>query len=165
MKWKELSSEKVVRAAINRDRLFATIVLTEDQSNAAQADLAATAMQAAETYQERTGLPVIFVRLLAYEPKKEIGETVLAVVSYIPDQKGPGGQERGLHPFKDTMAVPRGFTAKELEYLRLREAMYDQYIDLDGGRGDKLREAVLEKMGAGDDLNPGNNFVTLVDLE
>lgn len=164
LQWKEITSKKEVKAAIKRDRLYVSIILTGDQSKVSQNDLAATVMQAAETYHVRTDIPVITVKLLAFAPTKNIGETLLAYAVYIPDQKGPGGKAQMSSPWETLTAVPRGFTTQELEYFRLYESMYDQYINQDDGRGDKLHQAVCKKLGVKPaDFQPMFNFPNKVE--
>jgi len=161
--YREVSRDKTVRPAIKRDRLEVIIVPVGDQSKATQADLAATAMRAAEAAQKETGLPVVTAIMLCQRIGSPFAERQLALARYIPDGKGISGSQPGSQ-WESVMASERGFTAQELEYLRLWGELRGSY-QKDGVTDDKaLSTAIHKKMGLEPDtLKPHFNVMQKVE--
>lgn len=147
--------------------LTVTAYPLDDQSQASQADLAATAMQEALATHARLAAPIIDVWIMAQElpdipnlsaDARGVGNLPLARAIYIADGMGGDGKTAsatwtggGLYG-KDNVveAVPRGFSVAELEYLRLYRSLYDQYatngiLSEDGET--RIGAAIAEKMG------------------
>lgn len=154
-----LKKEVTERAATKRNRLSVTIAPTADQSRAAQADLVDTVKAAAQKLQQESGLPVVTVNMICQRAANAYGELQLAIVSYIPDGKGyDGKQTKG--PWDNLMAAERGFTAQELEYLRLWAEMRGQFQK--GGETDEeaLGKAIAKRMKIKPDtVQPHMNFM------
>lgn len=144
--WVEVKKEVNTTATPGRPRLYVTIAPTGDQSRAGQAELAATAMEAAVKYQEFSKAPVVVVNMICQRAANEWGENQLATASFIPDGKGYNGEQK-LGPWDMVRAAPRGFTAQELEYLRLWAEMRGQYQGKGGTDEEALDTAISKKMG------------------
>ncbi len=143
--WKEIEKEKNVRAQTGRDRLEVTIVPLGDQSRATRDDLLATVKEAAERYQKESGLPLVSITLLCQQTKP-FRALQLAHAVYIPDQKGYDGRQN-TGPWDMVRAAGRGFTDKELEYLRLWGEMRAGFQKDGRTDEDALDAAVSGKMG------------------
>ena len=133
-----------------RKRLNIMIVPAEDQSNATQADLLATAVIMAVQAQEKTEAHIVNVTMNCQQAENSFGELQLALVTYIPDGMGINGKTRDKR--WTFSAAPRGFTKPELQYLKLWAEMRDNYQT--GGTTDeeKLEAAIAKKMG----IKPGS---------
>lgn len=144
--YKEVGRNTVERAAIKRNHLDVVIVPTGDQSQATQADLAATVMQAAMATQNETGLPVVTVNMLCQNTGDSYADMQLALATYIPDGKGFSGND--VTPVWETVMVAgRGFTEQELQYLRLWGEMRGQYQKDGRTDDDSLDNAIHKIMG------------------
>ena len=138
LKWKEAARSVVEGSADKRERLEVIIIPDEEQRLAIQPRLAATIKEAAEQFHQETGLPVITVRLLCQYTGDEQADAPLATGTYIPDGRGYDGAS-SLGRWDKLMAVYRGFTLSEREYLRLWAEMQDRFR-----KNGKLDEAALD---------------------
>lgn len=145
--WKETSREEVAMPATGRDRLLLTIVPAEEQMTAGQADLLATAMDAALAIQKEHKAPVLVVNLLSQQGPSSLASPLLAQAVYIPDGKGFDGNGSDEPAWESALAAKRGFLPEELQYLSL---WAEQYMDYQGPSGTKeveLDAAISAIMG------------------
>lgn len=129
-----------------------------DQTAATQADLTATVMMAAIMAMEETRAHTVAVTLIAQLALKASDETPLARAVFIPDGRSFDGKSpSSVWPTLE--AAPRGFTAKELEYLRLRAGLRSRYQTPDGLTDEaSLQTAIARHMGIKkDSLRPPRN--------
>ena len=139
----------------------------DDQSQAKQADLAATAMREALDTHARLAAPIIDVWVMAQEmpdtsalsaDARGVGDLVLARAVYIADGMGGDGKTTSavwttgdLYEKDNAVAAAvRGFSDAELEYLRLYRSLYDQYATngVLGPDGEtRINTAIAQKMG------------------
>lgn len=134
-----------------RNRLEITIIPAEDQSKATQADLAATAVAVATQAHKETEAPIVSVTMLCQKAANTYGEPQLAYVVYVADGLGMTGKTPGkIWEFLD--AAPRGFTAQELQYLRLWAEMRGKYQSGGTTNEEKLEAAIAKKIG----IKPGS---------
>lgn len=154
-----LKRDEEVRASIKRNRLRLTIIPTQDQSAASQADLAATVVSVAIQEQKKSGIPVVIVNMLCQQAANSYGELQLAHAVYIPDGKGFDGKT--AKPVWETLsAAPRGFTAQELEYLRLWAEMRGDFQKNGMTDEQALKAAISQRMGMTvESLNPHFNVL------
>lgn len=81
-------------------------------------------------------------------------------MTYIPDGKGYNGQQ-DIGPWDNLRAAERGFTAQELEYLRLWADMREDFQSGGMTREKELDAAISAKMGVEPgSLNPHYNIMT-----
>lgn len=147
-----VEQKEEVRAAIGRNRLYASIIPQVDQSAATQADLISTVMEAAIALQKKSGLPIVSVKMIAQSTGNPYSERLLASAVYIPDSKGYNGEQK-IGPWDTLRAARRGFTALELEYFRLWGTLLDNFTRSDGTLDeDSLTKAIYERMG----IEPGS---------
>lgn len=132
-----------------------TIIPTEDQSKATQADFAATVIAVATQAHKETDAPIVSVTMLCQKAPNASGELQLAYVIYIADGHGLTGKTPGKK-WEFLSAVPRGFTKQELKYLQLWAEMGKNYMDENGLlQVDKLEAAIAKKMKIKPDtINP-----------
>lgn len=132
---------------VGRLRVKLTLLPAGDQAAATQADLTATVMAAAIQAAKENRAQVVTVTLICQQAANAFGEVQLGYAVYIPDGKGVDGKSPG--PVWQMLdAAPRGFTAKELEYLRLWAELRSSYQTPDGLTDDaRLRAAIAKRMG------------------
>lgn len=135
-----------------------TLRPADDQTTATQADLTATVMMAAIMAMEETRAHTVTVTLIAQLALKASDEIPLARAVFIPDGRSFDGKSpSSVWPTLE--AAPRGFTAKELEYLRLRAGLRSRYQTPDGLTDEaSLQAAITRHMGIRrDSLGPPRN--------
>ena len=99
-----------------RERLYVTAYVKEDQKNATKNDLISTAMKVALDSHEKQSVPVVVTVLMASNTGNAYTDKTVALVTYIPDEKGYDGVEK-TEKFIDAKACTRGFTKDELAVL------------------------------------------------
>lgn len=128
-----------------------------DQATATQADLTATVMAAAIKAVEESRVHAVTVTLISQLAVAASDETPLARAVLIPDGRGFDGRTPG--PVWTLEAAPRGLTAQELEYQRLRIELRSRCQTPDGLTDETaLRAAISRRMGIREDrLRPPRN--------
>lgn len=128
-----------------------------DQTTATQADLTATVMAAAIKAVEESRVHAVTVTLISQLAVAASNEAPLARAVLIPDGRGFDGRTPG--PVWTLEAAPRGLTAQELEYQRLRVELRSRCQTPDGLTDEAaLRAAIARRMGIRQDrLRPPRN--------
>ncbi len=152
----------------SRKNVIVTIVPTINQEYATKQQLAATVMAAAQAYQKQFGVPVVSIILQAQNTQKPYADARLAFCVFIPDGKGLIGNE-ATPKWHTVMAAARGFTSKELEYLRLWEEMRSSFLvngSLTTTAETSLDIAISQKMHVTPNtLNPFANIINDVIMD
>lgn len=164
--WTETTRQRVHMPATGRDRLLITLIPDKGQEILRQRDLLDLAMLTAMSAYKESAVPIIVVRLLA----APAGDSPLAQVIYIPDGKGYDGTSEAASAWETFRAAKRGFTAQELEYMRLWSELFRQYQSPSGLRTQDLDAAISEQLGipsgslqpfanAPEDITPPNGYL------
>ena len=168
--WTEVARESTPMPANKRDRLQVAIIPMQDQATATDKELLATVTEAAKHFQKESNAPVVVVNLFCQQAENAFGELQLAQAVYIPDGKGFDGtvpDVKGVAAAEtewETLRVAkRGFTPKELEYMKLRAEMYKDYQSSTGIQDKELDAAISKKLGVpAGSLKPESNALKSV---
>lgn len=161
--YKEIRRDVAARPG-RRAGLNLVIAPSADQSQATQAELVSTVVRAAVGALRETGQAIAYVSLVLPLPDGAAEEIPLATATYIPDAKGYDGESE-FGPWENVMAVQRGFTAREIDFLARQfalrvQAQADAVLDEDAVRAEVERAMGL----APDTVNPDSNELEYIDV-
>lgn len=136
----------------DRDRLYVTAFVKDNQEKATQNDLISTAMKVALDSHEKQAASVVVTILMASNTGNAYADKTLALATYIPDEKGYDGVEK-TEKFIDTRACVRGFTKDELAVLAKYGTLKQNAIQNDIEHTDnELVEQAMQELGLNIDV-------------
>ena len=136
----------------DRERLYVSAFVKGDQANATQNDFISTAMKVALDAHGKQSVPVVVTILYASNTGNAYADKTLAVVTYIPDQKGYDGVEK-TNKFIDGTACMHGFNSDELAVLAKYGSLKQNAVQNDITHTDQeLAEQAMQELNLNVDI-------------